>query len=183
VVDEFRSWMRGFIFIGIPLLLLVLLFTLLVHSYDMGSDIEDLYDELHEPWDYELQRGSCVESWTTNDPAYIDGYNTGYSDAVEEYKFAPEGKPSDEYNEIEAKCVECWHDGYAVGLADQPDCGMKFWDECEVVIPCILSGSPGCSADSCEYYKMGYTKGYSYGWNEGFTECEMICEELLNECK
>lgn len=107
-------------------------------------------------------------------------------------EFSPEGKSSNEYNEIERKYVDGWNDGYKIGLdngyemglADRPSdeeiCGALI--HYEIVRPYMLSGTPmGTTGTSRLFFEMGYEKGYSYGWNEGFTECEDICEGLLKE--
>lgn len=126
--------------------------------------------------------GGCVELWSTESPCYKIGYDIGYEDARQEYKFAPEGKPSNTYNEIENKCVECWNEGYEIGYNDRPSdeeiCGALIdyvWER-----PYPYGGTPsGINRGS---YEAGYTKGYNVGWNIGFGECENICEELLEEC-
>ena len=58
--------------------------------------------------------------------------------------FAPEGKPSNEYNEIEQKYVEGWNRGYEIGLQDQ-DAWNEGFHECEMICEELL--------DECGYEK------------------------------
>ncbi len=96
-------------------------------------------------------------------------------------KFSPEGKPSNLYNEIENKCVECWSEGYEVGYSDRPSdeevCGALINYVYERPYP--YGGTP--SGINRASYESGYGKGYGVGWNIGFGECEEICEELLDD--
>jgi len=55
-------------------------------------------------------------------------------------EFAPEGKPSNEYNEMELKYVEGWNTGYEIGLKSQ-DAWNEGFHECEMICEELLAES------------------------------------------
>jgi len=226
--QEVKEYFLGLTKYGMPYIILIFVLFVVGSTDSNSRDIDDIYDILAEPGSKVL---TAEQLDARHNADYWAGHYDGYNKAMDEMEFAPEGKPSNEYNEIEEKYVEGWNEGYEVGKSEYkispgkclifgdaeskicwedniityegnftqgavdflevlkwqfglecPDCGMMHWEECEVVIPCILSGTPGLAGAARTVYESGYTKGYSFGWNEGFTECDHICQELLDEC-